>query len=245
VTPLKLEKVGQAGGTGRDETRALENVSLSIEKGDFIGIQGERRSGKSALLRIIAGWERPDMGRVIFGETDIWELSDGGRARLRRAGGIGLAAGWSRPSTNKAAIRHVQEALASAGFSLREAAAPAIAALERVGLIDSAYRPSNMLTQGELIRLGLAQRLVHSPSVLLVDEPAVLLRPTEAAELYDLLGELGRDPDLALVLASEELTPIRMTRQVFTLDGGRLRSMARPSGRVLDFPARRPAATGQ
>jgi ABC-type branched-subunit amino acid transport system ATPase component len=137
----------------------------------------------------------------------------------------------------------VQEALASDGFSLREAQEPALSALDRVGLANCAYTPSSMLTQGELIRLGLAQRLVHLPRLLLIDEPAVLLRPSEAAELYELLAELGRDPSLALVVASEELAPIRMTERVFSLDRGTLRAMDGPRGRVLEFPPRRSAAS--
>jgi hypothetical protein len=77
---------------------------------------------------------------------------------------------------------------------------------------------------------------------LLIDEPAVLLRPSEAAELYELLGRLGRESSLALVVASEELAPIRMARRRFSLDEGALRSMDRPAGEVLDFPGARAAA---
>src|ERR1041385_7618503 len=211
---------------GREEIAVLDVICLEIEEGDSIGIQGERRSGKSALLRVAAGWEQPDQGRVIFAGQDLWSLSDTGRAKLRRGGGIGLAAGQWQPTTNKPAVRHVQEALACDGFSIREAKEPAYRALERVGLSGCGHARSSELSQGELIRLGLPQRLVHSPRVLLVDEPGVLLRPSEAAELCDLLGELGRDPSLALVIASEDLAPVRIARRMFSLDRGRLRPMA-------------------
>jgi ABC-type methionine transport system ATPase subunit len=244
MTLLELEGVGHRGAGGRDEILVLDAVSLSIESGDTIGIQGERRSGKSALMRIIAGWEKPTQGRAVFDGEDIWALSDGQRAKLRRRGGVGLAAGWWRPNTNKPTVQHVQEALASDGFSLREAEAPALSALDRVGLANSAYTPSSALTQAELIRLSLAQRLVHLPRLLLVDEPAVLLRPSEAVELYELLTELGRDRKLALVIASEELAPIRTTERIFSLDRGALRAMDGSRGRLLEFPSRRNAAAG-
>jgi predicted ABC-type transport system involved in lysophospholipase L1 biosynthesis ATPase subunit len=241
---LELERVGQRGQGGREEIIVLDDVSLSIEAGDTIGIQGERRSGKSALLRIIAGWERPTQGRAVFDGDDMWALSDGQRAKLRRRGGVGLAAGWWRPNTNKPTVHHVQEALASDGYSLREAEEPALSALDRAGLANCAYTPSSTLTQAELIRLSLAQRLVHLPRLLLVDEPAVLLRPSEALELYELLAELGRDTRLALVIASEELAPIRTTERVFSLDRGTLRAMDSSRGRLLEFPPRRSAAAG-
>jgi predicted ABC-type transport system involved in lysophospholipase L1 biosynthesis ATPase subunit len=233
---LSLEHVTKRFSAGRDELRVLDDVSLAVEEGDFIGIQGERRSGKSILLRIAAGWERADEGTVLFAGHDVWALSDAARATLRRRGGVGLSSGQWRPLANKSALRHLQEALACDRVSLREAREPAHRALERVGLSQVAYPPSDRLSQGELIRLGLALRLIHRPRLLLIDEPAVLLRPSEAVELYELLGKLGRDPSVALVVASEELRPIRIARRRFSLDDGALRPMDRAPGELLTFP---------
>jgi ABC-type ATPase involved in cell division len=113
--------------------------------------------------------------------------------------------------------------------------------LTRVGLAQCAFTPSDRLSSGELVRLGLAVRLVHRPRVVLIDEPAVLLRPSEATELYELLGRLGSSTDLSLIVASEELAPIRMARRRFSLDDGTLRSVDRPPGEVLAFPGARAA----
>jgi predicted ABC-type transport system involved in lysophospholipase L1 biosynthesis ATPase subunit len=238
---LSLEGVTKQFPAGLDEIAVLENVSFQVEVGDFIGIQGERRSGKSSLLRIAAGWERPDEGWVLFAGEDLWALSDSARARLRRKDGIALASGTWRPPSNKPALRHLQEALACERLSLRESREPAHRALERVGLDVSAYTPSDRLSPGELIRLGLAVRLVHRPRLLLIDEPAVLLRPSETAELHELLSKLGRESELALVIASEELSPIRIARRRFSLDDGALRSMDNPPGELLEFPDPRAA----
>jgi putative ABC transport system ATP-binding protein len=235
---LSLEHVTKRFPAGLDEIAVLANVSFDLEEGDFVGIQGERRSGKSILLRIAAGWERPDGGTVVYAGQDLWTTSDAARARLRRSNGIALASGTWRPTSNKPAIRHLQEALTCARVSMREATEPAHRSLERVGLSYCAYTPSDRLSPGELIRLGLALRLIHRPRLLLIDEPAVLLRPSEAAELYELLGRLGADPDLALVVASEELAPIRMARRRFSLDDGMLRSLDKAGGQVLEFPQR-------
>lgn len=241
MTLLSLESVTRRFPAGLEEFSVLDDVSFQVEEGDFIGLQGERRSGKSILLRIAAGWERPNEGRVLLDGQDLWQLSDGARARLRRSGGIALASGTWRPPSNKPALRHLQETLACNRVSMREAVEPTLRVLERVGLSRSAYTPSDRLSPGELIRLGLAVRLIHGPRLLLIDEPAVLLRPSEAAELYELLGSLGRERDLALLIASEELAPIRIASRRFSLDDGRLRSMERPSGQVLEFPDPRAA----
>ena len=238
MTLLSFENVTKHFPAGRDELVVLDNVSMEVHEGDFVGIHGLRRSGKSILLRIAAGWERPEAGRVAFDGKDLWKLSDGARSKLRRAGGVGLASGAWHPNANKPAIRHVQETLACDRVGLREAREPALRALERVGLSHCAYAPTAMLSPGELIRLGLAQRLVHRPRLLLVDEPVVLLRPNEASELYELLESIGGDPEVALVVVSEDLAPIRMARRRFSLDDGVLRSMDRPAGQVLEFPDR-------
>jgi ABC-type methionine transport system ATPase subunit len=242
MTLLSLQSVTKRFPAGREEIAVLDRVSLRIEEGDFVGVQGERRSGKSILLRIAAGWEQPDEGKVEFAGVDLWTLSEGGRAKLRRRGGIGLVSGQWHPSGNKPAVRHVQEALGCDRVSLREAAEPAHRALERVGLAPCAFTPSDRLSQGELLRLGLAQRLVHNPRLLLIDEPAVLPRPSETAEFNELLCSLGRSPGLAVVIASEELAPIRIAQRMFSLHGGELRSMERPGAEVVDLHEQRAAA---
>jgi predicted ABC-type transport system involved in lysophospholipase L1 biosynthesis ATPase subunit len=242
MTLLCLQRVTKRFPAGREEIAVLDHVSLQIEDGDFVGVQGERRSGKSILLRIAAGWERPDEGRVEFADVDLMSLSEGGRAKLRRRGGIGLVSGRWHPNGNKPAIRHVQEALACDRVSLREAAEPAHRALERVGLAQCAFTPSDRLSQGELLRLGLAQRLVHNPRLLLVDEPAVLPRPSETAAFNELLCSLGRSPGLAVVIASEELAPIRAAQRMFSLHGGELRSMERPAAEVVNLHEQRAGA---
>jgi putative ABC transport system ATP-binding protein len=238
---LRLESVTEQFLAGREEITVLDRVSLQIEEGDFIGLQGERRSGKSTLLRIAAGWERPGEGTVEFDGVDLWAVSETQRAKMRRKGGIGLASGHWHPTENKHALRHVQEVLGCDRVSLREAAEPAHRALERVGLASSAFTPSDRLSQNELLRLGLAQRLVHKPRLLLIDEPAVLPRPRESAEFNELLYSLGRSPGLALVIASEELAPIRIAQRMFSLHGGELRSMETPGAEVRDIHEQRAA----
>jgi putative ABC transport system ATP-binding protein len=237
---LSFQEVTKRNRVGRDWIPVLENVSFRIEEGDFIGVHGERHSGKSTLLRLAAGWEQPDAGRVMFDGRDLSRLSGDERAKLRRRSGIGLTSGTWRPNSNKPAVRHVAEVLLSDRMSPREAQAPALRALELVGLSTYAHAPSDLLSQGELMRLGLAQRLVHKPRVLLMDEPAEGLRPSDAVELYELLSSLSRNSGLALVIASEDLAPMRMATRIMSLDDGKLHSMT--PGTVVAFPNRRTAA---
>jgi predicted ABC-type transport system involved in lysophospholipase L1 biosynthesis ATPase subunit len=237
MTLLALEQVSKSYPDGRRETTVLNDVSLEVDAGDLIGIWGMRRAGKSTLLQIAAGREHPDRGTVYFAGENITRMSPDRRARLQRHGGIGLlGTDWS-PERNKPVLEHVALPLLSDGLSLREAREPAWRALERVGAAGCAYMPAGRVSHGERIRVALAQILVHEPRVLLVDEPAGLLRPSEGVELYQLLRALGRDSQLAIVIASEDVAPIRKTRRMFSIDVGKLRAMDQP-GTLVPFPDR-------
>ncbi len=234
---LSLEHVSKRYQDGRGHNSVLDDVSLELYDGDMLGIWGMRRSGKTTLLQVMAGREQPDEGTVRFDGQDVTNMSADRRTRLQRRGGIGLLSSDWRPARNKPVVEHVALPLLSDGMSLREARAPAWQALERVGVASCAHMPAERLSADERIRVALAQTLVHEPRVLLVDEPAVLLRPGEGVELYELLRSLGHQSQIAIVIASEELAPIRKARRVMSIDGGRLRAMEQP-GTLVQFPDR-------
>lgn len=236
---LKLEHVVKRYRDGRGHVTVLDDVSLDVESGDFVGLWGLRRSGKSTLLEVAAGRERVDQGQVIFDGQDMTRMSLDRRARLLRHGGIGLVSTDWRPARNKEAVEHVALPLLSDGCSLREARQRAWRVLERVDVADCGHVKVSRLSQAERVRVAVAQALIHQPRLLLVDEPAVLLRPSEGVELYALLEGLGADPELAVVLASEDVAAVRMTRRVISIDRGRVRSMDR-AGALVQFSERAP-----
>jgi predicted ABC-type transport system involved in lysophospholipase L1 biosynthesis ATPase subunit len=241
MTLLSLKHVTKRYLDGRAQHKVLDAVSLEIDPGDFIGVWGMRRSGKTTLLRIAAGIDLPDEGEVCFDGHDLTRMSADARAKLRRHDGIGLVRTEWHPGRNKPVVEHVALPLLSDGMSLRDAKEPAHLALARLGVSDCAYLTVDRLSRGERVRVGLAQALVHKPRLLLFDEPPLPLSPSEAVELYGLLFSLGRDSSIAIVVASEDIAPIRRARRILSIDGGRLRSMD-PSGTVLAFPDQHPPA---
>jgi len=232
---LSLQHISKSYADGREEVRALDDVSLEIDEGDFVGIWGIRRSGKTTLLRVAAAAELPDEGSVRFDGRDVGSMSADARAKLQRYSGIGLVSTDWRPGRNKPVVEHVALPLLSDGMSLREAKEPAHLALERMGVSRCAYMATDRLSRVERVRVALARAFVHKPRLLLIDEPAVLLSPSEGVELYDLLSSLGEDSRIAIVVASEEVAPIRRAHRVMSIDRGRLRSMDQP-GTVVPFP---------
>ena len=235
MSVLALEHVTKRYQDGRGHMTVLDDVSLEVDESEWLGVWGMRRSGKTTLLQLASGRLQPDAGTVRFAGQDLGGISADARARLQRRGGIGLLSGDWRPLRNQPVLEHVALPLLSDGLSLREAREPAWRALERVGVAGCAYMPADRLSVRERIRVGLARTLVHEPRAIMVDEPAALLRPSEAVEFHDLLRSLGRESPLAMIIASEELGPLRKAHRVMSIDGGRLRTMQEP-GTLVQFP---------
>jgi ABC-type lipoprotein export system ATPase subunit len=237
MTLLSLTQVTRRYGDGRREVVVLDRVNMDVHAGDFLGIWGPRRSGKTTLLRVAAGIESPGAGAVCFDGHLLTSMSAGERARLLRNHGIAHVCGDWRPQLNQPTVDSVAMSLLSERMSLREARPLARRALEKVGVSECADVWTGRLSQGERIRVGLARALVRQPRLLLVDEPGVSPSPVEREELFALLRSFAREHKLALVIASEDLDALQGATRRMTISDGLLRSMD-SSGVVLAFPAR-------
>jgi putative ABC transport system ATP-binding protein len=243
MTLLSLREVCKRYPDGAQDMVVLDGVSLDVEEGDFIGIWGARRSGKSTLLRIAAGLEPPDEGAVIFDSLDVSRLSVDRRIQALRAG-VGFAAADWRPHRRELVVEHVAwPAMSDGETPKREAKSRARKALERVDMLGSAYKEMSSLSLGELVRVELARALVRGPRLLLVDEPPVLARPSESRDLYALLRSLGEESELAVIIASEDADLVGKARRLMAIGRGRLRT-TETAGTVLPFPGRMQAGAG-
>lgn len=243
MTLLRFEHVRSSHLDGRREIVVLEDVSFEIEAEDFVGLWGMRRSGKSTLLRLAAGLDLAQRGAVIFDGVDLGRVSGHRRASLLRDRGIGVVLSDRRPALNQSAAEHVALPLLAAGSSLAGARAPALAALERTDALRWAQTPLAGLPRDALIKVMLAQALVHGPRLLLVDEPAAFLNMGEAAEIFDLLQSIGRQAGIALMIASEDLRPLRRATRIMSIGGGEVHLMDR-SAEVVRFPGPGSARSG-
>lgn len=230
-----FERVTKRVADGRRELMVLEDVCFEVDAGDFVGLWGSRRSGKSTLLRIAGGLESADEGRIIFDGHDLRALSADRRAELMRNGGIAHVCSAWRPSFGQEVIEYVGLPLLADSMSLRQARRVAREQLERMGVLNCAHLSTERLSVGELVRVGLAQALAREPRLLLVDEPAVLPGPSERHELYDLLASLGASSSVAVLVASEDIAFIRRARRKMTVGAGSVHSMDK-EGRVVSFP---------
>jgi predicted ABC-type transport system involved in lysophospholipase L1 biosynthesis ATPase subunit len=233
-----FEHVTKRHWDGRRPFTVLDDVSFEVDAGDFVGIWGMRRSGKSTLLRLAAGIERPDEGRILFDGKDLTRLSGDARAELLRANGIGFVTSNRQSGVRRDALDYVALPLLADGLSLRQARQVAREELERMGVLNCAHMPIDRLSLGEALRVGLAAALVHEPRLLLIDEPAVVPSTSERDELYGLITSFGRASTPAVLVASEDMRIVRRARRMMTIGGGVLRSSDK-EGEVVPLRQRR------
>lgn len=234
---LRLDKVTKRYRDGAREITVLEDVSLDLRAGESGGIVGERRSGKTTLLRVAAGIEMSDGGSVWFDGSRVGPSIDE-RAHLWRHGGIALVRGDWRPPAGRQALEQVAMPLLADGVSAQEADRSAQLALDRVGAGALSGATIDTLSVAERIRIDLARALVREPRVLLVDEPALLPGPSDARELYSLLRSLPGQLGLAMLIASEDISALAGLPRVLSLSDGRLISSRSGEADVIQFRAR-------
>jgi len=242
VALLAFERVERRHRSGREPVAVLRDVSFALWPGELVAILGPRRAGKTTLLRIAAGLERPDAGSVRLDGRALDELPAGERTRRLRA--VGLAPKHWRVARGKPVLDHVALPLLAEGRPLMTAMAKAHEAIERVGAGDCASAAVDELAPGEEARVALAQALVREPRLLLVDEPGVLAAPDEREKLLALLRAIAAErPKLALLVTARDVTGVTGASRVLTLDAGALRGAPGPAGAaVLPFRQRAVAA---
>ncbi len=239
MTLLALTDVTKRIQDGAKGIVVLDRVSVDIEQGDVVGIYGERQAGKSTLLKIMAGIEFPNAGSVSFEGKDVAKLSVDARARMWRHQGVALVrCDWRPLLSNQPVLEYVALPLTAGGITLAEAEAIARPVLDRVGALAWEHLATDRLSLNERIRVELAQAMVREPRLLLVDEPAVLIDVGASRQLYALLRELAKESRMALVIASEDTTPLIGVDRAMTISDGQVRTTDSRK-RVVEFPDRR------
>jgi ABC-type lipoprotein export system ATPase subunit len=238
---ISFENVSKRYRDGDRDIVVLDAASFELEPGVFIGVWGSRRSGKSTLLRLMAGVESADSGTVCFNGVDFAEMSLARRERLLREDIALMAAADWRPYPPETAVDYVALSLGSCGPSVSEATRRARLMLDRVGMTDHADALTRSLSMAERMRTMLARAVVRKPRVLLVDEPALVPSLVERDALYALLRELAREIGSTLVVASEDMTPLHGAEVVMSIGDGELCSTDE-RGTVVEFPGGAPIA---
>ncbi len=217
TAPLRLSQVSLTLPSSAGPVEILRGVDLTVEPGERVAVVGPSGSGKSSLIAVAAGLERPTSGEVrLFGE-DLGPLDEDRRARLRR-GRVSLVFQAFHLLPNMTAEENVSTPLEIAGE--RGATAAARDWLERVGLSSRLTHYPHQLSGGEQQRVALARALAARPALLFADEPTGNLDAKNAAQVAELMLALVAETGAALVLVTHDIElAARADRQVRMADG--------------------------
>ncbi|MFL6299412.1 MAG: ABC transporter ATP-binding protein [Terriglobales bacterium] len=220
TTAVRAENLTRHYQMGESVIRAVDGVTLDIASGEFAAMLGSSGSGKSSLLNLIAGLDRPTSGTIAVDGSDLAQLSREDLARYRRhTVGIVFQAFNLIPTMSVA--ENVELPLRFAEVSPEDRRKLANESLQRVGLATRLRHRPTELSGGEQQRVALARALVNRPKVLLADEPTGNLDSKTGREILDLIQDLNRRNGITVIMVTHErdLADRYATRQIFLGDG--------------------------
>src|SRR5215471_1934083 len=202
---IQLDQVSRHYVMGESVIRAVNDVSLTVPRGEFLALLGSSGSGKSTLLNLIAGLDRPSSGSVVAQGQDLSKMSSLELARYRRET-VGMVFQSFNLLPRMTLEENVELPLRLAEVDRSERAARVREALQRVGLEKRiGHRPSE-LSGGEQQRTAIARALVNRPKILLADEPTGNLDSATGESILTLLREVQRNPGMTIVMVTHERT---------------------------------------
>jgi len=235
---LALAEVSKGYPRGERTTRVLVDVSLELCGGEIAAVVGSRQVGKSTLLKIAAGIERPDSGRVRLGGMDLTRASAEERARL-----LGARVAWIHNEGSGLKLRaldYVGLPLAiGRGRTRREAHEQALEALERVGAGSCAGQPWAALSNWERLLVSLARGTAGSPALLVVDDVMNGFGMSRTREAGELLVMLAAELQCGVLMSCTDLEAALLANRVWSLEGGQLSLLSEQQAEwadVIAFP---------
>ena len=217
----KLTNVTKDYSKGRQLVHALRGVDLQIADGEWLAIQGPTGHGKSTLLQILGGLDRPSSGSVDFDGRDLAQLREAAMTKVR-AQSIGFIFQTFNLIPTLSAQENVETALVPLRISGASRKARAAEALSSVGLGDRLRHLPSELSGGQQQRVAIARALVKEPAVLLADEPTGNLDEDTRDEIIGLLEKLWQDSGLTLILVTHDSSIARRAQRLGTMKNGKL-----------------------
>ena len=216
---IRLQDVRKEYVVGDSHIHALDGVSLTVSPGEFVCISGRSGSGKSTMLNMLAGLEKPTSGEIVILDKHIENMSESARIRFRRQY-IGFVFQSYNLMPQYTAVENVELPLMLRGMGQKERRKQALAVMEQVGIVSHAEHKPSELSGGQQQRVGIARALITKPPIIFADELTGNLDTKTSAEIMDLLTGLFRSSGTTFMLVSHDPDMSRYTdRTIHLLDG--------------------------
>lgn len=230
---IEIKELSKVYGFGDATTVALDEISLDINKGEFIAVMGPSGSGKTTLMNILGLLDRPTHGNYKLNGQQVSRMSKLRQARRRRDN-IGFIFQSFNLLPKLTVIENVALPLAYKGMMQKRRLKAAERALEQVGLRDKEYHYPNQLSGGQLQRVAIARALVNGPNIIIADEPTGNLDSVSARVVMELLSEIHRLGNTVLMVTHNPSLTRYADRIIYMLDGGIVYDEATAVGEVPD-----------
>ena len=216
---ISLRNVSRYYQSGERSVHALENLSLTIARHEFVTVHGPSGCGKSTLIHLIAGLDRPTAGEIVVDGINLTRAEDAALTNFRRRQ-LGLVFQFFNLLPTMNALENVSLPLLLQGVAPAEATARAEQLLGLVGLANRASHFVHQLSGGEQQRTAIARALVHQPSLLIADEPTGNLDSASAERVLELLTQIARQQLTTLILVTHSAeVAAAASRQIELCDG--------------------------
>ena len=226
---IAVERLAKSYRKGAIVTRVLEDVSFTVQSGEFVAVMGASGSGKSTLLNLLGFLDRPDGGTYRFEDTDLTAADDATLSSVRNRR-IGFVFQQFHLLQRTSALDNVMLPLLYAESDVNDGAALARRALAQVGLEQRADHEPGELSGGEQQRVAIARALINDPALILADEPTGSLDAKSGAGVLDLLRSLA-DSGRTIILVTHDRGVAERADRMFVIDDGRVvpGAVARPA----------------
>lgn len=218
---IQIQNVSKFYRKGANKVKALEKVSLNIERNEFVALMGPSGSGKTTLMNLIGGLDTPDAGRILVGGKEMIHGSDRRRAGWR-AENIGFIFQFNNLISFLTAEQNVEIPLLLTSQSGAERKSKVKAVLELVGLGDRLNHRPRELSGGQEQRVAIARAIVADPRILLCDEPTGDLDKESAEAVLTLLRTLKENFDKTVLMVTHDQEASRVADRSITLNKGQL-----------------------
>lgn len=216
---VECRSLGFNYGKGNSKTSVLKNLNFQIKSNEKIAIIGQSGCGKSTLLNLFAGLDTPSEGEVLVDNTNISTLPEHKRTELR-ARNLGFVYQFHHLLKDFSSIYNTALPLLISGVDTNQAMAKAQEILKKVGLENRTNHKPSELSGGERQRVAIARAMITEPACLMADEPTGNLDATNAREVLDLIIELNKNRDTALLIVTHDLSIANKMERKFDLTNG-------------------------